>query len=97
VITASIQWVSVDEGLPPMNTFVLIYRVGGKNDHHDVGIGYRSHKWGTMDEWDWHTTGYGQAYWGISVDGSRVAYWAEKPVPPVPKIMKQSGPERSEG
>jgi len=79
---AIIKWRLVADELPPMNEFVLIHRVGGKNNHNDVGIGYREHKYGTRDEWRWLTTGYGQAYWGISVDGSEVVAWAHKPEPP---------------
>lgn len=85
MIEKKIQWIHVNDVLPPMNTFVMIYRAGGKNDHHDVGIGYRQHKYGTRDEWEWITTGYGQSYWGLSVDGSVVLYWADKPEAPIPK------------
>ena len=78
-----IKWIRTADELPPMNEFVMIHRVGGKNNHNDVGIGYREHKYGTRDEWRWISTGYGQAYWGISVDGSEVIAWAYKPEPPV--------------
>lgn len=75
-----IRWRAAKDELPAMNEFVLIWRVGGKNNHNDVGIGYRAHQYGTRDEWEWRDTGYGQDYWGISIDGSEVIAWAYKPV-----------------
>ena len=84
VEVVTITWRLVADELPPMNTFVLVHRVGGKNNHNDVGIGYREHKYGTRDEWAWRETGYGQAYWGTAVDGSEIVAWAYKPTRELP-------------
>ena len=86
---AILTWVSVADALPPMNKFVLIHRFGGKNEHDDVLLGYRKHKHGTLNEWEWCETGIGQTYWGLSVDGSEVLAWADLPVPP--KMFKDPG------
>jgi len=88
---SNIHWIMTSEALPPMNKFVLIFRVGGKNNHNDIGLGYRRDRYGTRDEWDWVETGYSQDYWGVSVDGSTIICWADKPHPP-----KRTGPPGGE-
>lgn len=81
-----INWISVEKLLPPVDHIVLIHRVGGKNKHNDVGLGYRCHTYGTLNDWHWVSTGDSQDYWGISADSSQVIQWSEKPVPPAVEI-----------
>jgi len=78
---AIITWVRCDAKLPPLNEPVLIHRVGGVNNHDDVYWGYRRHKYGTRDDWEWVETS--EDYWGVSCDGSAVVQWADKPATPV--------------
>jgi len=77
-----VYWIPTAESLPRMNHFVLVFRSGGRNKSHEVGIGYRQHRYGTRDEWEWIETGMGSSYWGKSIDGSEITYWAEYPQPP---------------
>ena len=85
--TSQLTWIKCSDALPPMNTFVLVYRLGGQNNHNDIGIGFRRHKWGTRDEWVWVDTGMNQDYWGVSCDGSDIVCWAEKPHPPARMVQ----------
>lgn len=77
---AILTWISTDDALPEMDKVVLIHRYGGKNNHDDVLFGYRQHKYGTRDEWEWLDNN--GSYWGHSCDGSTVMFWADMPAPP---------------
>lgn len=81
-LSVLVHWISTADRLPPLDHFVMVYRIGGKNNHNDVGVAYRTHRYGTRDDWNWVETAMNQSYWGISVDGSIITHWAEKPRPP---------------
>ena len=96
---AILTWVRIEDALPPMDKIVLIHRFGGKNNHDDVRIGYRHHKYGTRDEWEWSETGGGSTYWGLSCDGSHITAWADMPVSPKTPNVEVSDclPENEKG
>ena len=82
-LPTSIQWEA--EGFPRLNVEVLAYREGGKNNHNDILVAKRVHKYGhSKDINEWHDlVGSG---WGISVDGSAITHWAYFPQAPFKKV-----------
>lgn len=77
-LMAQHEWVKVEERLPEMNRPVLAYRHGGQNAPMVV-FAQREHKYGTVDEWEWHETMGGlYDYWGVSADSkSSITHWRE--------------------
>lgn len=85
------RWIPVREDLPPLDTAVLVHRVGGQNNHDDVQYGWRSHKYGTRDDWEWRQVGSPlYDYVGISCDGSEIVRWMPlPPKQPAPAAMEK--------